>query len=380
MPLYYLRSLYISYSINNHVYLIILSISIVATPYQRQDEVPLSRNPTTMMQLLADLKHQVKQLQTNHDDHDDQLASIHTTISIIQKEVKKFESQIQDVTHKVEHVLANNQCLQDQVSRIEQHLLHSSKMCQWVVSQDQIKIGEEIGRGSWATVHKATFQGRLVAAKRLHEVICSPQTRELFQREMETAVICQHENIIKCFGVTLDGRPVILMELMDMSLRVAYGQNRITDNQKPQILCNVAQALHYLHSLPVGPVIHRDVSSANVLLKSIPDGKWLAKLGDLGTAKIQKHAATPGPGAIAYAAPEVAKPNCHSPKMDVYSFGILVLEVLTVTHPYQKINDLKRRVKQQFPRYYELVFRCTKEQLDDRPTMYEALLIIQNII
>jgi len=162
----------------------------VATPYQRQDEVPLSRNPTTMMQLLADLKRQVKQVQTNHDDHDDQLASIHTIISIIEKEVKKFESQIQDVTHKVEHVLANNQCLQDQVSRIEQHLLHSSKMCQWVVSQDQIKIGEEIGRGSWATVHKATFQGRLVAAKRLHEVICSPQTRELFQREMETAVIC----------------------------------------------------------------------------------------------------------------------------------------------------------------------------------------------
>jgi len=179
---------------------------------------------------------------------------------------------------------------------------------------------------------------------------------------METTVICQHENIIKFFGATLDNYPVILMELMDISLRVAYGQNRITDNQKPQILCNVAQALHYLHNLPVGPVIHRDVSSANVLLKAtdIPNGKWLVKLGDLGTATIQKHAATPGPGAIPYAAPEVAKPYCHSPKMDVYSFGILVLEVLTVTHPYLKINDLKLRVKRQFPCYYEVYKRAVR--------------------
>ena len=258
--------------------------------------MPLRRNPTTTTQLLTDLKHQ-----TDQDDHDDQLANIHTTIGKMQREIETFGGQIQDVAHKTEHVLAKTCHLQDHVSFIEQHLpnasctLTSSRMHQWVVSHYQFIIGEEIGRGSWATVHKATFRGNTVAAKCLHDVIDSPQTRELFWREMVTAVICQHKNIVTFLGATLDGKPVILMELMDTNLRDAYSQNRISVYQKPQILCNVAQALCYLHGLPNSPVIHRDVSSANVLLRAISNDKWLLKLGDFGTAKIQQQTTTPGP-------------------------------------------------------------------------------------
>ena len=242
----------------------------------------------------------------------------------------------------------------------------------WVVSHDQFTIGREIGRGAWATVHETTFRGATIAAKRLHQLITSTKTRQLFQREMEMALHCQHQNIVTFLGATLEGPPVILMELMDTSLRDAYEHGKIKDHQRLGILCDVASALHFLHTRP-DPVIHRDVSSANVLLKILYNGEWLAKLGDLGTAKIQQQAATAGPGAIAYGAPEAADFTKHSPKMDVYSYGVLMLEVLTKTHPFQMIDTLKAEVQQQFPQYHQLVTSCTNHQPSNRPTMYDII-------
>ena len=144
------------------------------------------------------------------------------------------------------------------------------------------------------------------------------------------------------------------------------------------ILYDVASALHFLHTRP-DPVIHRDVSSANVLLKAQYNGEWLAKLGDLGTAKIQQHVTTPGPGALAYAAPEVGDPKVHSTKMDVYSFGIVIVEILTKTLPFQTLDALKCTVQQQFPQYHLLVTRCTNHQPSNRPTMYDVIKQLEKI-
>ena len=138
------------------------------------------------------------------------------------------------------------------------------------------------------------------------------------------------------------------------------------------ILCNIASALQFLHTRP-DPVIHRDVSSANVLLKAQYNGEWLAKLGDLGTAKLQHLATTVGPGAMIHGAPEAADPSKHSPKMDAYSFGVLVLETLTKTLPFDNLTTLKDRVQQQYPQYHQLVTSCTNQQSNDRPTMYDII-------
>ena len=59
--------------------------------------------------------------------------------------------------------------------------------------------------------------------------------------------------------------------------------------------------------------------------------------------------------------------------MDVYSYGVLILEVLTKTHPFQMVDALKVKVQQQFPQYYHLVTSCTNQQSSDRPTMYDVL-------
>ena len=309
-----------------------------------------------------------------------QLLDVQKSNEELQKANTYLQDQLSLTKEQLIHVQKNNELsqakLQNQLSLTQQQLLGVQSMitCSrlWVISHDQFEIGKEIGRGAWASVHESTFRGAKVAAKRLHDEITSPETIELFHREMKMALHCQHQNIVTFLGVTLEYHPVILMELMDISLRSAYKRGNLECQQIYGILHNIASALHFLHTRP-DPVIHRDVSSANVLLKDCGDEKWLAKLGDLGTAKIQQHITTPGPGALAYAAPEVADPERHTTKMDVYSFGVLVIEVLTKTLPFQNLNTLKAQVQLHFPLYHQLVTSCTHQQSSDRPTMYEVI-------
>ena len=345
----------------------------------------------------ANLEHQVKQLQINHNHYNEQLTTVSTAVNKLEKmlaEIQKnndhlknqlslTQQQLVDVQKANEVLQVNNTHIQNQLSSTQhqlsltqQQLLGVQSMitgCRlWVVSHDQFTIGREIGRGAWATVYETTFRGVTVAAKCLHEIINAPKMRQLFQKEMEVALQCQHRNVVTFFGATLEEPLVILMELMDTSLRKAYETGSIKDHQVFKILQDIASALYFLHTRP-DPVIHRDVSSANVLLKALCDGEWLTKLQDLGTAKIQQHIAAPGPGALLYAAPEAADPNCHSDKIDVYSFGVLVIEVLTKTFPFQNYSILKAQVQQHFPQYHKLVTTCTSQQANDRPTMHEVI-------
>ena len=378
-------------------------MTIAATIRRLPDEVFITRDSdeATTQSNHQQLENQVKQLQIDHFS----TSSDRSQQSVSEADLTEQETNVQPTgTERMEELekafiefRASNEYLKNQLSLTQQQLLHLQNMtidlknqlsltqqqllgvqsmmtCSrvWVVSHDHFKIGREIGRGAWATVHETTFRGATIAAKRLHHLITSPKTTELFQREMEMALQCQHQNIVTFLGATLEGPPVILMELMDTSLRSAYEQGNIKDHQVLGILNDIASALHFLHTRP-DPVIHRDVSSANVLLKALYNGEWLAKLGDLGTAKIQQQAATAGPGAIAYGAPEAADFTKHSPKMDVYSYGVLMLEVLTKTHPFQIVDALKAQVQQQFPQYHQLVTSCTNHQSSNRPTMYDVI-------
>ena len=340
---------------------------------QNQNQFSIAQKQSVDMQRCnEDLKASNALLLNQLSQMQNQLSITQQQFLDVQKEMKASNSFLQS---QLSHTTNQLSLTQQQLLGV-QSMLTCSRL--WVVSIDQLTIGKEIGRGAWATVHEATFREATVAAKCLHKLITAPRTRQLFQREMEMALECQHQNIVTFLGATLEGPPVILMEMMDTSLRSAYEEEIVKDHQINGILHDVAKALHFLHTRP-DPVIHRDVSSANVLLKVLYNGEWLAKLGDLGTAKIQQQVATAGPGAMAYGAPEAADYTKHSPKMDVYSFGVVIIETLTKTHPFQIVNTLKAQVKQQYPQYYQLVNNCTKQQSSDRPTMYDILLQLDGI-
>ena len=243
----------------------------------------------------------------------------------------------------------------------------------WMVEREEIQLTQrELGRGGWAAVKVAEFRGLQVAAKCLHAIIISDYNRQLFVREMSIAAKLRHPNLVQFIGATLEGEPVILTELMASSLRAVLERGPLELAHITSIARDVARALNYLHLTRPDPILHRDVSSANVLLNPGPGGSWLAKLSDYGSANFTRQVRTAGPGNPSYAAPEAAVPSQQSPKMDVFSFGVLLVEMATRRFPDKDV--LAAQIRQvTVPRLPELIRRCTNANPSRRPDIRDVL-------
>ena len=154
----------------------------------------------------------------------------------------------------------------------------------WVVRRDEINLtDEELGRGGWAVVRVARFRKTRVAAKCLYGQIASNYNRLLFIREMNMAAQVRHPNLLQFIGATLRGELIILTELMPTTVQRQLENEHLIlfrPNQTKSISLDVARALNYLHLMQPTPTIHRDISSANVLLEPGPNSSWRAKVSD----------------------------------------------------------------------------------------------------
>ena len=283
--------------------------------------------------------------------------------------------------------------LQEEVASLQQMLSGFQKT--WKLSPKEVSLTrQELGRGGWGVV----LVGQLrVAVKQLHETIESQHNMEMFHREINIMSQLRHPNLVQFIGAVLDhpsGYPMIVTEIMDTSLREAYERKELTPDPscRPVILSimhNVAAGLDYLHRLS-DPIIHRDVSSANVLLQSIGPRKWKAKVSDFGSAKLAKRAVTGGPGALVYGAPEafqsITSPDRtkkQTTKMDVFSYGILLCEIITCRFPERvHFQDMLHQVHSisnrpsgtrdtQGSLLHSLIVSCCHDDPSRRPTMKE---------
>ena len=243
----------------------------------------------------------------------------------------------------------------------------------WVVHREEIQLTDrELGRGGWAVVREAKFRGLRVAAKCLHTFIISDYNRQLFVREMSIAARVRHPNLVQFIGSTMEGEPIILTELMATSLRAILERRSLTHTQVMVINLDVARALNYLHLMQPDPIIHRDVSSANVLLEPGPSNSWRAKVSDYGSANFLQQLTTAGPGNPTYASLEASIPSQQSPKMDVYSYGILLVEICSQRFPdLEEREALLQRVHQ--PAMVALIRQCLEQDPNGRPNMSEIV-------
>ena len=175
----------------------------------------------------------------------------------------------------------------------------------WTISRDEIVITEKVlGQGAWGWVKEGKFRGTVVAIKQMHELIVSPHNRRLFEREMQIASRCRHPNLLQFIGATNDnGLALLVTELLDTDLRAVLGQRSLCHDEVVTIATDVSRALNYLHLNKPFPIIHRDISSTNVLLWKRED-TYRAKLSDYGAANFMRQCMTVSPGACIYAAPE----------------------------------------------------------------------------
>ncbi|RVW63024.1 MDIS1-interacting receptor like kinase 2 [Vitis vinifera] len=219
--------------------------------------------------------------------------------------------------------------------------------------QDIIEVTEDfnskycIGSGGHGTVYKAELPtGRVVAVKKLHP----PQDGEMsnlkaFTSEIRALAEIRHRNIVKLYGFFSHARHSFLVyRLMEKgSLRNILSNEEdaigLDWSRRLNIVKGVAEALSYMHHDCSPPIIHRDISSNNVLL----DSEYEAHVSDFGTARLLKPDSsnwTSFAGTFGYSAPELAYTTQVNNKTDVYSFGVVALEVVMGKHPGDLISSL----------------------------------------
>ena len=211
------------------------------------------------------------------------------------------------------------------------------------ISESNIELlrDQELGRGAYGRVFKARYRGSVYAAKEVHSILIqlthmAPEERRrlqaIFQRECDHCSKLNHPNIVHFIGVCHPPQQlfpaVMIMELMDESLTTYAEKPNI---RRTSVLHDVAEGLSYLHSRNP-PVIHRDLSPNNVLLKHLPLLP-VAKIADLGVAKIvnvdersSKSYQTKVPGTVDFMPLEAFgdKPK-YGTSFDVFSYGGIML-------------------------------------------------------
>ena len=250
----------------------------------------------------------------------------------------------------------------------------------WVVRREEVEMTSEVlGSGAYGEVRVAEFRGLRLAAKCLHQTIISDYNRRLFTREMTIAAKLRHPNLLLFIGATREGELVILTELMSTSLRKVLGNGELTRRDIITVSGDVACGLNYLHQWQPHPIIHRDITSGNILLEPLSNG-WRAKISDYGAANFMNHISTVTPGCIAYAAPEASFPDQQSPNMDVFSFGVLVMEMCLRELPESEQVRREAQIRRiQWPAMVSLIRRCICKRPADRLSMRDTMELLSMV-
>ena len=299
-------------------------------------------------------------------------------LQITQHEQLQLRQQIYEKDRFIQNLLSEKEKLRQQTF-ISKHVRQGQQTQQsefWEVPRMAVSLNMHkfLGTGAWGFVVQGTFRGQQVAVKCLHDIIRSPKVVEIMRKEIAIMAQFRHPNLVLLIAAVIDAEndPLIVTELLDISLRKAYEKNRLQGSSKLSIFRDIAAALNYLHLHQSGEIIHRDVSSANVLLEAKPYNQWKAKLSDFGSAKLAIEAKTKGPGAPVYSAPEILKEMgiYQTAKVDVYSYGILLCEVTVEQFPDEEsLPSMIQAVQGKWAFMHRLITSCVQYHPDNRPTM-----------
>ena len=313
------------------------------------------------------LHEQLKEKEQREENLRKQLLEVEQQLTNLRGQLQERNEQLRDVTQQMTIVRGQLQekyeetaHLQNQLEEKDQEMIElettlstaqdelrdyqRQQSPEWVILRDRIQLtGKSLGKGGWGSVVEGKYCGCSVAVKQIHELILSPHNRKLFEREMEIASRCRHPCLLQFIGATNDeGNPLFVTELMETSLRTLLEQRALSEVEISFISLDVARALNYLHQKQPSPIIHRDISSANVLLWRQGE-RWRAKVSDYGTANFMQQTMTVAPGAMIYSAPEAYTKN-QTVKVRCIFFFFFLLEICAHSHACRYVSHLKEKV------------------------------------
>ncbi|KAL6187987.1 hypothetical protein ACLB2K_039382 [Fragaria x ananassa] len=271
---------------------------------------------------------------------------------------------------------------------------------------------EELGRGASATVYKGVLpcdRGKCVAVKILDAKVGQGDME--FDAEVRAIGRTNHRNLVQLLGYCNEGQHrVLVYEFMSNGTLAGFlfGEARASWFQRRQIALGVSKGLLYLHEECSSQIVHCDIKPQNILL----DDSFTARISDFGLAKLlrldQTRTITGIRGTKGYVAPEWFRNSPITPKVDVYSFGILLLEIICCRkkfdeeaededqmiladwaydcykqkklHTLLEKNDEAMEDIKMMEKYVMIAMWCIQEDPSLRPTMRETIHMLEGIV
>ncbi|KAH7680857.1 S-receptor-like serine/threonine-protein kinase protein, partial [Dioscorea alata] len=269
---------------------------------------------------------------------------------------------------------------------------------------------EEVGKGAFGTVFRGTLPstGKSVAVKRLEKVV--EEGEREFHTEMKAIGRTHHRNLVRLLGFCNEGSNRLLVyefmsngSLADLIFKPDH-PNRPPWKDRLRIALDVARGIHYLHEDCETHIIHCDIKPQNILM----DENWTAKISDFGLAKLlmptQTRTFTGIRGTRGYLAPDWHQNLPITVKTDVYSFGIVLLEILCCRRNMELevevdeiilsqwvyncclAGELEKLVlneevdMMEFERAVKVALRCIQTDPTQRPSMKNVIIMLEGLI
>ncbi|KAG9141052.1 hypothetical protein Leryth_012636 [Lithospermum erythrorhizon] len=251
-----------------------------------------------------------------------------------------------------------------------------------IINDDDLEELRELGAGTFGTVYHGKWRGTDVAIKRIKKSCFTGRASEQerltieFWREAEILSKLHHPNVVAFYGVVQDGpggtMATVAEFMVDGSLRhVLLRKDRHLDRRKRLIIAmDAAFGMEYLHSKSV---VHFDLKCDNLLVNLKDPTRPICKVADFGLSKIRRNTLVSGGvrGTLPWMAPELLNggSNKVSEKVDVFSFGIVLWEILTGEEPYGNMHYgaiiggiMNNTLRPTIPSYCDAEWRTLMEQ------------------
>ncbi|KAK9064216.1 hypothetical protein SSX86_015596 [Deinandra increscens subsp. villosa] len=280
-----------------------------------------------------------------------------------------------------------------------------------VIATDNFSSTNKLGQGGFGCVYKGVImEGQVVAVKRLSTT--STQGIEEFKNEVRVIAKLQHRNLVRLLGCCIEVEEKLLVyeymdnKSLDMFLFDKERSARLDWQKRSDIIFGIARGILYLHQDSRLRIIHRDLKASNILL----DKEMNPKISDFGMARIfggdQIEAKTKKVvGTYGYMSPEYAMDGRFSMKSDVFSFGVLVLEIVSgkknrefynacnqlnlieqIWNLWKEGNALElidESIRNEFSKdevltCIQIGLLCVQQHAEDRPSMSKVLLMLSS--
>ncbi|MQM12255.1 hypothetical protein Taro_045170 [Colocasia esculenta] len=265
---------------------------------------------------------------------------------------------------------------------------------EWTIDLRKLNMGMPFAQGAFGKLYRGTYQGEDVAVKLLERPENNPERAQFMEQQFAQEVMMlatlKHPNVVRFIGACK--KPMVWCIVTEYAKGGSVRQF-LTKRQNRSVplklavkqALDVARGMAYVHELGF---IHRDLKSDNLLIF----GDKSIKIADFGVARIevQTEGMTPETGTYRWMAPEMIQHRPYNHKVDVYSFGIVLWELITGMLPFQNMSAVQAAFAvvnkgvrpiippDCLPMLGEIMSRCWDANPDVRPTFAEVVRLLEN--